>query len=552
MKKYPYLVCQVSIFLLLWIGSYNMIIGQYSLELDARATVDLDSRDSASVKIGETLSLLQNAYIEEVDYDKVAEKAIKGILENLDPHSVYVSRDEHKRLSDALRGSFEGVGIQLELFRDTVVVVEVMKDGPATLAGIQPGDRIVSIENKQANKKNFSSKCLLNQLKGTKGTKVTLAVKRRGIPDLLSFTIIRDVVPLYSLDACYMASPKVGYIRINKFAANTVEEFCKALTGLKDKGMENLILDLRDNGGGYLRTAIQLADEFLNNNKLVVYTEGLRYPRREYKATTNGVFEQGKLVVLINENSASASEIVAGAIQDWDRGLIIGRRSFGKGLVQKPFKLLDGSFMRLTIAHYYTPSGRSIQRPYKNSTKDSYYQEIDKRYEMGEMTGNTAIMWDDSLAFFTKLKKRTVHGGGGIMPDIFVPVDTSSHNFYYYQLEKEQMFSQFALEYISNSSHLIKTKYPTLIDFKQHFTISEQCLNQLYQYIGINKIRQNKVAFDEAALAMQTEIKALIAKYIWGLSGYYQIANEASTDYQRAMQCFEDKTFSQITLSRKN
>lgn len=378
-----------------------------------------------TLKFGRLLRLVESYYVDTTNINRLTEKAIVSMLQELDPHSVYITRDEVEKMNEPLKGNFEGIGVSFNIHKDTLLVVSTVPGGPSERTGIQAGDRILSIDGRNVAGIGLTNNDVFNQLRGEKGTSVQLKILRKNVRGLLDFTVIRDKIPINSLDASYMLDKETGYIKLNRFSATTMEEFKAAMEALREEKMTRLVLDLRNNGGGYLNAATDLAREFLSAGKMMVYTEGVHHPRKEYKSTGGGSFEKGNLVVLVNEGSASASEIVAGAIQDWDRGIIIGRRSYGKGLVQQPYYLTDGSMVRLTTAHYYTPSGRCIQKPYDQGVED-YRTEGLKRFENGEMFHADSIHVADSLRYKTLASGRTVYGGGGIVPDIFVPLDTSS------------------------------------------------------------------------------------------------------------------------------
>ena len=367
-------------------------------------------------------------------------------------------------------------------------------------------------------------------------------MKRRSVKELLNFTITRDKIPIYSVDASYMVDDEIGYIKVNRFAKNTINEFKDGLIKLKEQNMKHLVIDLRGNGGGYLKTAIQLADEVLDDKKLVVYTEGVRNPKQEYYTTTKGGFEQGKLVVLIDEGSASASEIVAGAIQDYDRGLVIGRRSFGKGLVQKPFSLPDGSAIRLTVARYHTPSGRCIQRSYEGG-KEEYYKEFSRRFENGEFMNQDSISLPDSLKFETINSKRTVYGGGGIMPDIFVPIDTTLASTYFGMINRKGLMNEFTLDYMDKHRNALKNKYLTVKDFKKSFDAETELLEEFIIYAEKNKVARNDEDINTSKQLIIIRLKALIARNLWDTSAYFEVANDLNDALNKAIETLNNNTF---------
>ena len=449
MKFYIYNINML--FIILFLSSTRLLFAQETSEEQAEW-------ESSVTKLEKTFSVLEDEYIEDLDFKKATENAIKGLLKELDPHSSYISAMEYQQMNETLRGNFDGIGIRFDMLRDTLLILATLEDSPAQKNGLMAGDRIVSINKKNIAGKNLSKSDISTYLKGKRGTKVSLGILRRGSKYVYEYTLEREKISIHSISAAYMATDKIGYIKLNKFSATSAKELEQALRKLKDKGMKNLILDLRNNGGGYLYAAIHIADQFLKNDELIVYTEGRKYQKKEYRAKVNGHFEKGQLAILVNENSASASEIVAGAVQDWDRGVIIGRRSFGKGLVQKPFALPDSSYMRLTIAYYYTPCGRSIQKPYQEG-KDKYDKEIQERQENGELTNAKNINFSDSLKYYTLVKKREVYGGGGIMPDIFVPIDTSYKTTFYNELVKKNILNRFIISYLDENRTQIKHTY---------------------------------------------------------------------------------------------
>lgn len=488
------------------------------------------------------------AYVDSVDSEKLVEKAIRNVLEDLDPHSVYISAEDLQRANEPLEGNFEGVGIQFNIVKDTITVVSAIPGGPSEKLGILAGDKIITIEDSIVAGVGFTNKDVADNLRGKKGTKVTVGIKRANTKELLHFTVTRDKIPIYSVDAGYMAEPGIGYIKLNRFAATSMDEINTALDTLKEQGMEHLILDLRGNSGGYLQTAIELADQFLDDKKLIVYTEGRSYPRDDKNATNQGRFLSGKLVVLIDEGSASASEIVSGAVQDWDRGIIIGRRSFGKGLVQKPFSLADGSAIRLTISRYYTPAGRSIQRPYENGKKD-YYREVYNRFNSGEMVSMDSISMPDSLAYETKLNKRTVYGGGGIMPDIFVPLDTAGGSDYYGQVARKGILNEFSILYLDKNRKKLKRNYSDLDDFIENFDISEDVLPAFIAHAVKEGVEENKEDIEKSKQWLSNGLKGLIARGVWGTGSYSRVSNQTDEAYLKAIDVINGDYFDRWNIS---
>ena len=503
-----------------------------------QAQVDEQEVGDAIAKLESVIEILNDSYIEDIDVNKASENAIKAMLRELDPHSVYIPADEYSKMREPLRGNFEGIGVRFDILRDTIIIVSTIIEGPAERAGLLPGDRVVSIGHETVAGLGLTNKEIVHKLRGVKGSSVDVGIRREKVKSVLHFNIVRDKIPLYSVEAAYMESPTIGYIRINKFSATTIKEFRTTVNQLKEKGMESLILDLRGNGGGYLTAAVQLADDFLSKDKTIVYTKGRTFDTKEYTATPRGTFEEGKLVVLIDEGSASASEIVAGSIQDWDRGIIIGRRSFGKGLVQKPFHLGDGSAIRLTIAHYYTPSGRSIQKPYKNN-KNAYFNDIASRYKRGEMLYANKIKFNETEKYYTKMANRVVYGGGGISPDVFVPVDTLLQNPYLKGLMHGNVINRFALKYLNTHRKKLITKYDDIDDFYNTFRIDNRTLHEFTAFAVLKGIKHDEEEFKKIKDLLKVKIKANIARNIWGMSSYFRINNQYSKDYQKAVQLLQ-------------
>jgi len=432
-------------------------------------------------KLQSTLNYIQSFYVDTVNQSQLVDEAIIAMLKQLDPHSVYIPAEDVEAVNQPLLGSFNGVGIQYNVLNDTILVVKTIKGGPSEAVGLRAGDRVIYIEGELVAGVGITTEKIKALLMGQTGTDVELSVVRNESKELMDYVVTRNKVPIYSLDAAYMIDNEIGYIKINKFSLTTVDEFRVAIGRLKKQGLQNLILDLRGNGGGYLHIATQLADEFLESGKLIVYTEGVRSPRNETYASGRGEFEQGKLVVLIDEGSASASEIVTGAIQDWDRGIVIGRRSFGKGLVQQPYTLNDGSLIRLTIARYYTPSGRLIQKPYDEGY-ENYNLDLANRATNGEMQNSDSIHFNDSLVFFTKLNHRLVFGGGGIMPDIFVPQDSIFNSEILLQLIEKEIISSFSLQYADANRNMFDQKFKYANNFISQFSVNEEIIQSFFQF----------------------------------------------------------------------
>ncbi len=440
-----------------------------------------------ATKMNHVLRSINDLYVDTVDFNKLTENAIVEMLKELDPHSAYLSAKESKQASEPLQGSFDGIGVTFQLIKDTINVMEVLIGGPSEKVGLMPGDKIIKVDTLLATGKTINNAWVQSHLRGVKGTKVKIFVRRGRNPEPLEFTITRGKIPMNSINVYFMADDKTGYIRLERFAATSQIEFDRAVTKLKALGMKNLIFDLRGNGGGYLNVAFAIADEFIKNGQMIVYTDNFRKTGENFMATEFGNFEEGKLIILVDEGSASASEIVSGAVQDWDRGLIMGRRTFGKGLVQKPLILTDKSELRLTISHYYTPTGRCIQKPYDDGI-DSYQRELTERYKHGEYLTPDSISFPDSLKYYTP-NKRVVYGGGGIMPDIFIPMDTTKYSSLFNELFRKGVFGAFTLDYMDSHRTELLSKYPTISDFKNYFQISDEMYSQLMDYAkkeGVN------------------------------------------------------------------
>jgi carboxyl-terminal processing protease len=504
---------------------------------------------SAAEKLTALFYHLENSYVDTFDTDVLVDDAITTVLQDLDPHSVYIPADDVEKANEGLEGNFEGIGIQFNILHDTIIVVSPISGGPSEKLGIMAGDKIVSIEGENVAGTGITNQDVTTKLRGDKGTKVNVGIMRRGVDGALDFEIIRDEIPIYSMDAAYMATDKVGYIKLNRFSRTTMEEFSGALKELKAEGMEDLILDLQGNGGGLLQTSIDLADEFLKSNELIVYTEGRSYPRREARATETGGFEEGRLIVLIDEGSASASEIVSGAIQDWDRGLIVGRRSFGKGLVQRPIPLPDGSLVRLTTQKYYTPSGRCIQKPYDNGAK-AYYAEKYDRYNSGELWSLDSIQFPDSLKYLTN-KKRVVYGGGGITPDVFVGLDTTQSSKLNSDLIRKGIMNSFAITYTNKNRKKLLKSYPDVKAFNSGYEVGE-VIPEFREYA---ENESDEIEWTDEQYAISEEmikgrLKALIARNLWDYSAYFEVFNPMWPAYQAALEILEEDNYNEYNLAK--
>lgn len=501
-------------------------------------------------KLSSVEMAISNFYVDEVDEEKLVEDAIRGMIENLDPHSTYSTKEETKETQETMQGSFSGIGIQFNMQKDTLYVVQTVAGGPSEKVGILPGDRIVTVNDTVIAGRKLKNTAIMKMLRGKKGTKVDVQVKRGGESELIDFRITRDDIPLNSIDAAYMADDRTGYIRLSRFAMTSYKELMDAVKDLRKQGMTQLVLDLTDNGGGYMNIAAEIVNEFLERGNLIVYTEGRKSPRQDLSADGRGKLKEEKVVVMINQFSASASEILAGAIQDWDRGVVVGRRSFGKGLVQREMVLPDTSSIRLTIARYYTPSGRNIQKPYTKGNRDGYDKDIIERYNHGELTNPDSIrMVVDSLRYTTLRNRRAVYGGGGITPDHFVALDTTENTAYYRKLVAKGIVNQFALRYVDRNRVSLKEQYPEVKDFIDSFVVTDAMLEEL---VGNGK--EEKVEFDEKDFALSKEllrdiVKALVAGDIYGPASYYQVINKRNEIFLEAMRVINDEELYSRTIA---
>ena len=496
---------------------------------------------------------IKSCYVDSVDENKLVEDAIIGMLEKLDPHSQFTTAKETQELEEPLQGEFSGIGIQFNLKQDTLYVIQTIPNGPSERVGMLPGDRIIYVNDTTIAGVKIKNTDIQKKLRGKKGTKVTVKVKRGTHPELITFVITRDKIPLHSVDAAYMLDEKTGYIKISSFGAKTYNEMIDKLHLLKKQGMRQLVVDLSDNGGGYMDAAIQMVNEFLDDGQLIVYTEGLNQSRAEAKANGRGEFKDMKLVVIMSQYSASASEIFAGAIQDWDRGLVLGRRSFGKGLVQRPFKFEDGSMMRLTVARYHTPSGRCIQKPYVKGDKKGYDADLLTRYNAGEYYNIDSIQFNDSLKYTSLKNHRVVYGGGGIMPDVFVPVDTTEYSKYYRDMLAKGVIYQFALDYVDKNRKALKSSYSNVEKFDQFFSLSD---DDMQAFIAAGE--KEKVVFNEEQYATSKEVfkcylKGLIARDLYTEDNAFNIiVNHRNRDLQEALRLINDTSRYQSLLLTGN
>ncbi|MFA6706145.1 MAG: S41 family peptidase [Bacteroidales bacterium] len=564
--------------------------------------VDRTELLSTDNKMSFTLNMIRYYYAQKPDMPTIVEKGIVNMLKELDPHSIYISKEDVQKMNEPLVGNFDGVGISFQIMKDTIHVVDVIRGGPSEKVGVVAGDKILKVDDKFATGDTIKNDWVFKHLRGVKGTKVILMVERNGRKEPIVFEIIRDKIPITSVDTWFMLDKILGYIRLDRFAQNSTQEVLDAIRDLKKQGMKELIFDLRGNGGGYLDVAFKLSDEFLSDDKLIVYTEGVSSPRYDFKAETKGEFEKGKLVILIDESSASASEIVSGAVQDWDRGVIVGRRSFGKGLVQRPFNLPDGSQIRLTTSRYFTPSGRCIQKPWDDGL-DSYYNDYMKRYQHKELITPDSIKFPDSLKY-TTFNKRIVYGGGGIMPDVFVPIDTSRASDYLINLRSKGIFNNFSMQWVDRNRESFLKQNPTFEDFNKTYTslnlmeefsafakkegveqnqIKKEWVNSMvldyivkqtkdtaaqnytsYQSYAnelltntellnqvIEKAKQEDEKMEEmmkkSDIYIEATLKAMIARNLYGINYYYQSIKDTDEGLQKAIQIIkDDKVYNSI------
>lgn len=502
------------------------------------------------LKLMYTGNIISNFYVDSPDNDKIAEEAVKAMLKELDPHSTYTDKKETKALLEQMQGSFSGIGIQYNMVSDTLYVIQTTPNGPSERAGILAGDKVVEVNDTVIAGVKMTRTDIMSRLRGKKGSQVKVGIVRRGINRLLEFNLVRDDISTETVDAAYMIDKKNGYIRITSFGAKTHNEFVAKLDSLKGLGMRNLVLDLQGNGGGFLNAAVDIANEFLARESLVVYTEGRTTGRHDYMAQGGGRFLKGNVAVLVDETSASAAEILAGAIQDWDRGVVVGRRSFGKGLVQRPFELFDGSMIRLTIARYYTPSGRCIQKPYSDSIK--YEDDLMRRYNSGEMSSVDSIHFADSLKTKTLRLGRTVYGGGGIMPDYFVPMDTTKYTAYHRALAAKGSIIQASLRYLDENREELVSKYRSIEEFDEKFVVDDRYMTILREQALKDSV-ELKGGDEELARTLpelKKQLKMYIARDLWDMSEFIMLYNKYSDSFQKAYELVRCKNMDKVLLKK--
>ena len=513
-------------------------IGILSCLLSAKAQKSVDEQIR---KLIISTITINNYYVDSVDTEKLVEDAIRGMIEKLDPHSAYSTAEQTKRLNEPLQGSFDGIGIQFNILDDTLMVIQTITGGPSEKAGVMAGDRIISVGDTAIAGVKMPQEDIMKRLRGPRGTKAHLGIVREGIDETIYIDVIRDKIPLNSVDAAFMVTPHTGLIRFSNFAATTYDEVVEAIRKLKAQGMKNLILDVTQNGGGFLQAAAEIASELLPKDDLIVYTQGRAIQPQSFLSRGGSAFQDGKVIVLVDEYSASAAEILAGAIQDQDRGLVVGRRTFGKGLVQRPVDLPDGSMIRLTIAKYYTPSGRCIQKPYEKGKQQEYRMDVINRFNHGELTNADSIHFPDSLRFQTLKKGRTVYGGGGIMPDYFVPLDTTKNTSLYRQIVAKRILIDANLRYLAKHRNELKQKFPTFEDFRRNYKVSDDLIANILA--EAKKILKDKYPKDEEKKTtelLKRMLRALAARDLWDMNEYFAIIYEDDDIVNKAIQLMEE------------
>lgn len=500
------------------------------------------------IKLMYTGNVISNFYVDAPDNDKITEAGVRAMLKELDPHSTYTDPKETKALLEQMQGSFSGIGIQFNIVSDTLYVIQTTKNGPSERAGIMAGDRIVAVNDTAIAGVKMERADIMSRLRGMKGTHVKVDVVRRGIGRVMEFNLVRDDISTETVDAAYMIDKENGYIRISSFGAKTHKEFVAKLDSLRSRGMKNLVLDLEGNGGGYLAAAVEVANEFLEKSSLVVYTEGRANPRYNYNAIGGGRFLKGNIAVIVDETSASAAEILAGAIQDWDRGVVVGRRSFGKGLVQRPFQMPDGSMIRLTIARYYTPTGRCIQKPYNDSIK--YEEDLMRRYNSGEMSSADSIHFPDSLKVYTLRLNRPVYGGGGIMPDYFVPMDTTRYTAYHRALASKGSIVQASLRYLDENRKELEDKYSSVEDFDANFVVDERYMAMLKEQALKDSVelKGGEEELRKSLPELQKQLKMYIARDLWNMSDFIKIYNKYNDSFLKAYELVRSRKMDKVLL----
>lgn len=514
-----------------------MLLGLFVF-LPSRAQLRLNfDKNSPMLKLGMAERVITDRYVDSVSESQLVEDAIRGMLEKLDPHSSYSTAREAKAMNEPLLGDFEGIGVQFNMLEDTLVVIQPVHNGPSEKVGILAGDRIVSVNDTAIAGVKMAQTDIMRRLRGRKGTRVRLGIVRRGVAGVTEYTVVRAKIPLHTVDASYMIRPRVGYIRLGSFGMTTYKEMMAAVDSLRGQGMKSLVIDLQENGGGFLQAATQVTNEFLRRDAMIVYTQGRAQKRQEFKADGHGRLQDERVIVLVNEYTASAAEILSGALQDHDRALVVGRRTFGKGLVQAPIPFPDGSMMRLTVAHYYTPSGRCIQKPYVKGAREDYALDIEHRLKHGELTNRDSIHFADSLKYYTLKRHRVVYGGGGIMPDEFVPLDTMKFTRLHRALVARNIILSTALNYIDSHRRELHGKYASFEVFDKTYDVPAFLLDSILA----EGERQGVKPADEAECTrtltyLRYQLKAFVARDLWGMNGYFRIWNEHNDIVRRALE----------------
>ena len=527
-----------------------LLLGALTLSPLGVLSQDDMTPQEAAQKFGTLMRYIGQLYVDSVSVEELTERAVVKMLEDLDPHSVYFSAEELKEADEPLNGNFDGIGVQFNIFKDTIMVVSPISGGPSERLGIRAGDRIVEVDGENTAGIGITNRDVMKLLKGPKGTVVQVGIKREGEPELLTFDITRDKIPIYSIDAAHMVDKKIGYIKVSRFAKTTMDEFRDAILSLQDQGMKDLILDLQGNGGGMLRTAIAMSDEFLSDDKLIVYTEGRAFEREDTFAQYKGLFEKGRLVVLIDEASASASEIVSGAVQDWDRGLVVGRRSFGKGLVQRPMRLPDGSAVRLTVQKYYTPAGRCIQKPYDEGV-EAYRKEKFERYEKGEFMTLDSLDLPDSLMHKTRILEREVYGGGGILPDLFVPLDTTLNSPTFSRILRKGLCSKYALAEVDAHRTSWETRHASEDEFVRDMIFSDEEIAAFKAYVVDEGVEVDEEDWARSLPAIKLRLKAFFGRNTYESKTFYRVIGGLNEALQEAIRVLNDGTFNAANLAHK-
>lgn len=524
---------------------FGMTLG-FRLRDTLRNKRDIQAVIERNDRLEEVIDLVKERYVDTINANLLYQDAITGILSHLDPHTVYIPADQLQDVNEDLEGSFFGIGVEFSIYKDTIQVTSVIENGPSERAGISIGDQLIKVNDSTVAGIGITSERIIKMLRGKQNSLVNVVVKDGASGKMKHVAIKRDAVPIYSVDASLMLDGNVGYIKINRFAATTFDEFMKSLRGLEKQGMKSLILDLRQNPGGYLQAATKIADQFLDDNKMIVYTKGRQAEKEEYKAESPGIFEQGRLVVLVDEGSASASEILSGAVQDWDRGVVIGRRSFGKGLVQEQYDLSDGAALRLTVARYYTPSGRSIQRNFAKG-REAYKEDYAKRFENGELTGNDSmISLADTMRYYTG-RHRIVYGGGGIKPDIYVPYDTSKLGTgLLNMIFSEELRSAVWNYYAAHRAELQQTK--SIKEFVQQFQSGKDIVDSYLKTLPANERKQADVilARTDSRNYIYQQAKAQLARLLFRNNGYYSVSLSDDNVVAKALQVIKGDEYSKI------